>query len=69
MISYPRTIQINSKVFQLEKMGDEIKLSNGTRYIMMPIEQVQEIANKTFYDKGQFRTVDFLTLIITEENK
>lgn len=69
MSSTPRYIRINFEPFELEKNGDEIRKSDGTRMIMMPIEQIQEIANSTFYDDGQFHVVDFLTFIINEENK
>lgn len=61
-------IRINFEAFRLEKMGDEIRKSDGSRIIMMPKEQIQEIANKTFYADGQFHAIDFLTYTITEEN-
>ncbi len=67
MTSYPCHIRINFEPFKLEKMGDEIRKSDGTRIIMMPKEQIQEIANKTFYADGQFHAIDFLTFTITEE--
>lgn len=67
MTSYPCQIRINFEPFRLEKMGDEIKKSDGTRIIMLPKEQIQEIANKTFYADGQFHAIDFLTFTITEE--
>jgi hypothetical protein len=67
MTSSSTNIKINSRFFRLEKFGDEIKGSDGTRTIMMPKEKIQEIANKTFYADGQFHTIDFLTFTITEE--
>ncbi|MEP6806467.1 MAG: hypothetical protein ABI892_18205 [Flavobacterium sp.] len=67
MSSSPCHIRINSEFFRLEKMGDKFRRHNGSMVIMMPKEQIQEIANKTFYYEGQFRAVDFLTFIITEE--
>lgn len=60
-------IRINFEAFRLEKMGDEIRKSDGSRVIMMSKEQIQEIANKTFYVEGQFHAIDFLTYTITEE--
>ncbi|MFB9078765.1 hypothetical protein ACFFLS_11330 [Flavobacterium procerum] len=69
MSSTPRFISINFQSFELEKYGDEIRKSDGTRMIIMPKEQIQEIANSTFYNEGQFHVVDFLTFSITEENK
>ncbi|PBI82726.1 hypothetical protein BSF41_47340 [Flavobacterium sp. ACN2] len=46
---------------------DEIRKSDGSLIIMMPKEQIEEIANKTFYADGQFHAIDFLTYTITEE--
>ncbi|WP_289664974.1 hypothetical protein [Flavobacterium panacagri] len=66
MISYPTALVKDKKVYSLKKMRDEVKLPEGTA-ILLPMEEIQEIANKTFYDVGQFRTIDFLTFIITEE--
>lgn len=67
MTSAATNIMINFKSFELNKMGDEIKKTDGTSLIMMPKEQIQEIANKTFYEEGQFHAIDFLTFTITEE--
>lgn len=66
--SSPRNIRINFEHFVLNNYGDEIRRSNGTRMIMLPKKEIQEIANKTFYADGQFHAIDFLTFIITEEN-
>ncbi|WP_264551003.1 hypothetical protein [Flavobacterium sp. N2038] len=60
-------IRINFEVFRLEKMGDEIRKSDGSSVIMMPKEQIQEIANKTFYTDDQLHVIDFLTYTITEK--
>lgn len=68
MTSSPRSIRINYQHFTLRDNGDEIKKSDGTRMIMMPKHEIQEIANKTFYADGQFHAIDFLTYTITEEN-
>ncbi|MEN2401929.1 hypothetical protein GKZ90_0019225 [Flavobacterium sp. MC2016-06] len=67
MTSSPRSISINLQHFVLQNYGDEIKKSDGTRMIMLPKEEIQEIANKTFYAEGQFHAIDFLTFEITEE--
>lgn len=67
MTSAPRQIRINFEHFALNNYGDEIRRSDGTRIIMMPKKEIQEIANKTFYADEQFHAVDFLTFIITEE--
>ncbi|WP_035690823.1 hypothetical protein [Flavobacterium sp. F52] len=67
MTNHPCHIRINFEAFRLEKMGDEIRKSDGTIIIMMPKEQIEEIANKNFYADGQFHAIDFLTYTITEE--
>jgi hypothetical protein len=67
MTSSPRQIRVNFEHFVLNNNGDEIRKSDGTRMIMMPKKEIQEIANKTFYEDGQFHAIDFLTYTITEE--
>jgi hypothetical protein len=67
MSSSSCSIRINSESFRLEKMGNAFKRYDGTMVIMIPKEQIQEIANKTFYEEGQFNAIDFLTFTITEE--
>ncbi|MDY0989645.1 hypothetical protein SOM12_19590 [Flavobacterium sp. CFBP9031] len=67
MTNHACHIRINFEPFRLEKMGDEIRKSDGSLIIMMPKEQIEEIANKTFYADGQFHAIDFLTYTITEE--
>ncbi|MFZ0596616.1 MAG: hypothetical protein WAM46_06515 [Flavobacterium sp.] len=67
MTSSPQHIRINFEPFVLKNYGDEIRKSDGTRMIMLPKKEIQEIANKTFYADGQFHAIDFLTYTITEE--
>ena len=67
MTSSPNRININFELFILQNYGDEIKKSDGTRMIMLPKKEIQEIINKTFYADGQFHAIDFSTFIITEE--
>jgi hypothetical protein len=67
MTSSPQQIRINFEHFVLKNYGDEIRRSDGTRMLMMPKKDIQEIANKTFYADDQFHVIDFLTFIITEE--
>jgi|GEM_PF-1134085 len=68
MTSCPRNIRVNFKHFTLRNYGYEIRSPDGTRMIMLPKAEIQEIANNTFYEDGQFHAVDFLTFKITEEN-
>lgn len=67
MTSSPRQIRINFEHFVLKQYGDEIRRSDGMRMVMLPKMEIQEIANKTFYEEGQFHAIDFLTFIIIEE--
>ena len=67
MASSPRRIRINFELFELQNYGDEIRKPDGTRMIMLPKAEIQDIANKTFYADGQFHAIDFLTYVITEE--
>nr|WP_294780834.1 hypothetical protein [uncultured Flavobacterium sp.] len=67
MTSSPQQIRINFEHFALKNYGEEIRRSDGTRLIMLLKEEIQEIANKTFYAQDQFHAIDFLTFIITEE--
>ena len=66
MISYPTALVMDNKVYSLKKTRDEVKTSSGTS-ILLPFEQILEIASKTFYEDGQFRPVDFLTFNTTQE--
>lgn len=67
MTSFPKNIRINFEHFVLRNYGDEIRKSDGTRMVMLPKIEIQELANKTFFADGQFRAIDFLTYILTEE--
>lgn len=69
MTNSSRRISINFELFKLEKIGDKIEKSDGTIMIMMPKDEIQEIANKTFYKEGQFHAIDFTTFIITEKEE
>jgi hypothetical protein len=67
MTSSSKNIRINFEHFVLKNYGDEIRKSDGTRMIMLPKIQIQELANKTFFADGQFPSIDFLTYSLTEE--
>jgi hypothetical protein len=62
-----RQIRINGKSFELNNYEEEIRLSDGTTILLLPKEDIQHLANKTFYDDGQFKIIDFLTNTITAE--
>jgi hypothetical protein len=60
-------VRINGESFELNHHGEEIRLKNGTTIILLPKEDIQDLANKTFYDEGQFKVIDFLTNTIISE--
>jgi len=68
MINHRAAILVDGKSYSLKKMRDEITRKDGSIIILLPTKEIQEIANKTFYEEGQFHAIDFLTFIITDEN-
>ena len=67
MANTARHIRINGKSFELNNYGQEIRLSDGTAILLLPKEDIQHLANKTFYDDGQLKIIDFLENKITAE--
>lgn len=66
MVSYPTAISVNKKIYSLKKFTDEVRISTGIA-VLLRENEIKEIANKTFYLEEQFRSIDFVTLTITEE--
>ena len=66
MISSPYNIFINDRYYLFKNVGDYVTKFDGTITILLTKEEIQEIANKTFYEEGQFNAVDFLTFTVTE---
>jgi hypothetical protein len=66
MISSPHNLFVDDRYYLFENVGDHITKLDGTMVILLTKQEIQEIANKTFYAEGQFHTIDFLNFIITE---
>lgn len=66
MISFPYTLFINDRYYLFKNVGDYVTKFAGTITILLTKEEIQQIANKTFYEEGQFNAIDFLTFTVTE---
>jgi hypothetical protein len=53
-------ILINFEEFKLTKLGQTINRDNGTIIAYLSSVDVQELAEKTFYEEGQNRVYDFI---------
>lgn len=60
-------VRINGKSFELNHYGEEIRSKSGTTIMLLTKEDIQDLANKTFYADEQFKVIDFLTNTITSE--
>lgn len=67
MLNHRTAIVVDGKSYSLKKGCDEIRRKDGSIIILLATKEIQEIANKTFYEDEQFRPVDFLTFTITKE--
>jgi hypothetical protein len=56
------TITINNVVCKLTTVGDNIKFENGTSIVLLTTKDILEIAERTFYEKGQPQIYDFIEL-------
>lgn len=61
------TVNKDQKI-QFKNYRDQITLSNGMTVSILPMKDIQEIANKTFYVEEQKHVVDFLNFTIIEDN-
>ena len=66
LVSYPTAVSANKKIYSLKNYRDEVAIPTGIAVLLYDME-IKEIANKTFYQEGQFRSIDFVNLTITEE--
>ena len=55
-------ITINNVVCKLTTQGDNIKFENGTSIVLLSTKDILEIAERTFYEKGQPHFYDFIKL-------
>lgn len=67
MCNAPFQVTVQGYDFKLNKLEDEVRLPDGTMMVFLPKLVIQEIANNTFYQEKQFRTIDFLTNEVTEQ--
>jgi hypothetical protein len=58
--NYPVTISVNFKVFELTQIGETIDFKDGKIMTYLSTKDVQEVAQKTFYEDGQMHIYDFL---------
>jgi Tfp pilus assembly protein FimT len=58
--NYSVTISVNFKVFELTKIGETINFKDGTIIAYLSRKDLQELAEKTFYEDGQTRIYDFV---------
>lgn len=65
--NHPSTISINFEVFKLTEVGQTINASNGNVIAYLSSKDVQELAQKTFYEDGQTRIYDFMNQSFTIE--
>ena len=55
-------ININNVVWKVTTVGDNIKFENGTTIALLFSKDIQEVAQETFYEKGQPHIYDFIEL-------
>jgi hypothetical protein len=65
--NHPATISINFEVFKLTEVGQTINRSNGKVIAYLSSKDVQELAEKNFYEDGQTRIYDFMNQSFTVE--
>ncbi|KAF2509964.1 hypothetical protein EYY60_10605 [Flavobacterium zhairuonense] len=59
----------NDEVIQLNGYRSQVYFSNHMSVTALPMKDIQEIANKTFYTEGQYEAVDFVKLHMFDYNK
>lgn len=65
--NYSVTISVNFKVFELTQIGETLNFKDGTIMAFLSTKDVQELAQKTFYEEGQTRIYTFIDNTFTEE--
>ncbi|TRX32725.1 hypothetical protein FNW52_16335 [Flavobacterium sp. ZT3R18] len=65
--NYSVTISVNFKVSELTEIGETINFKNGKIKAYLSTKDVQELAQKTFYEDGQTRIYDFMNHEFTVE--
>lgn len=67
IFNYSVTISVNFEVFDFTQMGETINFKDGRIMAYLSTMDVQELAQKTFYDEGQIRVYNFLNHTFTVE--
>ena len=62
MQNYSSVISLNFEIFNLTEVGQTITRDNGNIIAYLSSNDVQELAEKTFYEYGQTRIYDFMNL-------
>jgi hypothetical protein len=65
--NHPSTISIDFEVFHLTELRQTINASNRNIIAYLSSKDVQELAEKTFYEDGQTRIYDFMNQSFTVE--
>ncbi|MDQ6472677.1 hypothetical protein RB619_18715 [Flavobacterium sp. LHD-80] len=59
----------DDEVIQFHEYRSQVCFSNDLSVTELPMKDIQEIANKTFYAEGQYEAVDFVKLHMFDYNK
>jgi hypothetical protein len=65
--NYPLTISINFKEFELMEKGETINFTDDKIMAYLSTKEIQELAEKKFYEEGQIRIYDFSNQMFTVE--
>ncbi|MCV9926619.1 hypothetical protein OIU83_03110 [Flavobacterium sp. LS1R49] len=63
--NYSATISINFEVFNLTHVGQTINRNDGSMIAYLRDKDIQELAEKTFYEDEQMHIYDFMNLKFT----
>jgi len=61
-------VKIGKSEIQFKKYREQVILSNNLTVTTLPMKDIQEIANSTFYLDDQRHVVDFVNLIIKDDD-
>ncbi|TRX31907.1 hypothetical protein FNW52_18110 [Flavobacterium sp. ZT3R18] len=65
--NYSVTARVNFEIFELSQIGETINFKDGKIMAYLSTKDVQELAEKTFYEDGQTHIYDFLKHKFTVE--
>jgi hypothetical protein len=65
--NYSVTARINFEVFELSQIGETINFNDGKIMAYLSAKDIQELAQKTFYEDGQTHIYDFMNHKFTVE--